>query len=303
MTSITQAPPESRVRPLDAGASALIVFMCFFWGLNQVAIKFSLPDVPPLMQVTVRSGGGLLLVLAWAWFRGVKLFERDGTLIPGIISGILFGLEFAFIFPGLQFTTASRASLFVYTAPFFVALGAKWFIPNERIGTLQWLGLALCFTGLIAAIGIPQANVDAKVLLGDGLVLIGAALWGATTLVVKATKLSAIAPEKTLIYQLAFSVPIFIVLSFVMGESVSHAPGAVAGWWLFYQVLVVGLTFPVWFTLIQRFSATRVSAFTVLTPLFGVAAGCVLLGEPFTAAFAIAVVLVAAGLVLVNRRG
>lgn len=303
MNSIVQAPPDSRVRPLDAGAGALIVLMCCFWGLNQVAIKFALPDVPPLMQVAMRSAGGLILVLAWAWFRGVKLFERDGTLIPGIISGVLFGLEFAFIFPGLQFTTASRASLFVYTAPFFVALGARWFIPNERIGTVQWLGLALCFCGLIAAIGIPQANVDARVLLGDGLVLIGAAMWGATTLVIKATKLNAIAPEKTLIYQLVFSVPIFVVLSFAMGERLAHAPGQVANWWLFYQVLVVGLTFPVWFTLIQRFSATRVSAFTVLTPLFGVAAGWVLLREPFTAAFGVAVVLVAAGLVLVNRRG
>jgi len=302
MSSTTQAPTFPLVRPLDTGAIALIVFMCFFWGLNQVAIKFSLPDFPPLMQVAVRTGGGLLVVLAWAWFRGVKLFERDGTLVPGLISGALFGLEFVFIFPGLQFTTASRASLFVYTAPFFVALGAKWFIPNERIGAMQWIGLALCFAGLAAAIGIPQADVDARVLLGDLMVLAGAATWGATTLVVKGSRLSAIAPEKTLIYQLAVSVPIFIAMSVLTGERIDHAPGFTASAWLFYQVLVVGVTFPVWFMLIQRFSATRVSAFTVLTPLFGVAAGCVLLWEPFTAAFAIAVVLVAAGLVLVNRR-
>lgn len=307
MSSLTQATPVPpapipQARPLDAGPILLIVFMCLFWGLNQVAIKFTLPDIPPFMQVGIRTGGGLLMVLAWTWFRGIRLFERDGTLIPGIAAGVLFALEFVLIFPGMLFTTASRASLFVYTAPFFVALGARWFLPNEKLIPAQWLGLFLCFCGLAAAIGIPQADVDARVLLGDLMVIGGAAAWGATTLVMKASRLVTVAPEKTLIYQLAISVPIFAVMSAAFGESVDHAPGAVATSWMVYQVLVIGLTFPIWFTLIQRFSATRVSAFTVLTPLFGVAAGCLLLNEPFTLAFAIAVVLVLAGLVLVNRR-
>jgi drug/metabolite transporter (DMT)-like permease len=79
-------------------------------------------------------------------------------------------------------------------------------------------------------------------------------------------------------------------------------PGATALAWLAYQVLVVGITFPFWFWFIQRYAATRVSAFTFLTPLFGIAAGCLLLREPFTVAFGGAAVLVLLGLVLVNRR-
>jgi drug/metabolite transporter (DMT)-like permease len=300
MSSVSQAAPQAR--PLDAGPVSLIVLLCLFWGLNQVAIKFTLPDLPPLMQVGIRTAGGLLIVLAWTKFRGVNLFLRDGTLVPGLVAGALFALEFVFIFPGMLFTTASRASLFVYTAPFFVALGAKWLLPNERMSAVQWLGLVLCFCGLIAAIGIPQVNVDANVLFGDLMVIAGAAAWGATTLVVKSTKLATAAPEKTLIYQLAVSVPIFFVMSAIFGERVTHAPSALGLSWMFYQILVVGLTFPAWFWLIQKFSATRVSAFTILTPLFGVAAGCILLNEPFTMAFALAVVLVSAGLVLVNRR-
>jgi len=294
--------PIPQARPLDAGPVSLIVLLCLFWGLNQVAIKFTLPDLPPLMQVGIRTAGGLLIVLAWTKFRGVGLFARDGTLIPGLIAGALFALEFVFIFPGMLFTTASRASLFVYTAPFFVALGAKWLLPNERMSVVQWLGLVLCFCGLIAAIGIPQVNVDANVLFGDLMVIIGAALWGATTLVVKSTKLATAPPEKTLIYQLAVSVPIFFVMSALFGERITHTPSVLGASWMFYQILVVGLTFPAWFWLIQKFSATRVSAFTILTPLFGVAAGCILLNEPFTMAFALAVVLVSAGLILVNRR-
>jgi drug/metabolite transporter (DMT)-like permease len=61
------------------------------------------------------------------------------------------------------------------------------------------------------------------------------------------------------------------------------------------------VTFVIWFALIARYSASRLSAFTFLTPLFGVAAGHLLLGDPLTPAFAAAVVLVAVGLLLVNR--
>ena len=290
-----------RSRPLDAGASALMTLLCLCWGLNQVAIKFALPEVPPFTQALIRTGGGLVIVLAWVLIRGMTLIKRDGTLWAGIAAGILFATEFLMIFAGLQFTSASRASLFIYTAPFVVALGAPLVLQGERLGPTQWFGLVLCFVGLALAIGVPQANVDARTLFGD-LLLIGAGVsWGATTLVIKATRLNRVSPEKTLVYQLAVSVPIIAIAAFAT-ERVSAMPGATALAWLAYQVLVVGITFPFWFWFIQRYAATRVSAFTFLTPLFGIAAGCLLLREPFTVAFGGAAILVLLGLVLVNRR-
>jgi drug/metabolite transporter (DMT)-like permease len=293
---------SSQARPLDAGPITLIVLMCMVWGLNQVAIKFSLPDFPPFAQTAIRSAGGLLIVYAWVRFRGIKLFERDGSLVAGLVSGVLFAVEFLLIFRGMVYTSASRASLFIYTAPFFVALLSVWFLPNERLGRYQWMGLGLCFLGVLAAVGLPQANVSSTVLFGDLLLIGGGAAWGATTIVMKATRLSRIPPEKTLIYQLAVSIPILVAASTALGETVASDPRLSALLWLVFQVAVCGFTFPIWFTFIQRFSATRVSAFTFLTPLFGVAAGCLLLKEPFTVAFGLAVVLVIAGLVLVNRR-
>ena len=79
-------------------------------------------------------------------------------------------------------------------------------------------------------------------------------------------------------------------------------PSALALGALAYQtVWVVSVTYVVWFALVVRYSATRLSAFTFLTPLFGVAAGHLVLNEPLTPPFALAVALVALGLVLVNR--
>src|SRR6202040_837162 len=153
------------------------------------------PEVPPMLQAMIRSSGALPVILIIGWWRGVKFLERDGTLGPGLAAGLMFSVEFVLIFRGLLLTSASRAVVFLYTAPFFVALGSYQFL-GERLRASQWGGLSLCFVGVALAIGVPQADVDANVLLGDLLIVGGGALWAATTLVVKATPLLQAPPEK-----------------------------------------------------------------------------------------------------------
>jgi drug/metabolite transporter (DMT)-like permease len=241
-------------------------------------------------------------VLGWMRLRGVKLMEPDGTLVPGVVAGLLFALEFLLIFRGLVLTSASRASLFIYTAPFFVVIGARWFLPGDRFGRSQWLGLVLSFAGMVVAFGVPAPGADMRTLVGDLMLLLAGAAWGATTLVVKATSLVRAPYEKTLLYQLIVSAPVLALCAEVFGERVVEEPSALAVGSLLYQtLLIVGVTYLAWFALIQRYSASRLSAFTFLTPLFGVAAGHLVLGDPITPPFALAVALVVAGLVLVNR--
>jgi drug/metabolite transporter (DMT)-like permease len=289
-------------RPLDAAAVALVLALCVSWGFNQVAVKLALPDIPPLIQAAFRSTFGTFLVLGWMRLRGVKLMEPDGTLVPGVVAGLLFALEFLLIFRGLVLTSASRASLFIYTAPFFVVIGARWFLPGDRFGRSQWLGLVLSFAGMVVAFGVPAPGADMRTLVGDLMLLLAGAAWGATTLVVKATSLVRAPYEKTLLYQLIVSAPVLALCAEVFGERVVEEPSALAVGSLLYQtLLIVGVTYLAWFALIQRYSASRLSAFTFLTPLFGVAAGHLVLGDPITPPFALAVALVVAGLVLVNR--
>ena len=292
---------SSAGRPLSPGAAALMLLLCLSWGFNQIAIKLALPDIPPMLQATIRSAGALPVLLLVAWLRGVKLFERDGTLGAGLFAGVLFGLEFVLIYRGLLLTTASRAVVFLYTAPFFVALGSYQFL-GERLRPSQWGGLALSFSGVALAIGLPQANVDAKVLWGDLMVVGGGAMWAATTLVAKGTALRSAAPEKALGYQVALSVPILAFAAWVSGETLTRFPGALALSLVVYQAIwVVGLTFLIWFALVQAYSASKLSAFTFITPLFGVAASYFILHDTLTPAFGAAALLVIAGLYLVNR--
>lgn len=296
----TSAPPPAG-RPLSPSAIALMLMLCVSWGFNQIAVKLVLPDVPPMLQALSRSVGALPVLLIIGWVRGVKFLDRDGTLWAGLGNGLIFGIEFVLIYQGLLLTSASRAVVFLYTAPFFVALGSYVFL-GERLRASQWAGLGLSFAGVALAIGVPQADVDARVLFGDVLIVAGASLWAATTLIVKATPLIRAPAEKGLGYQVAMSIPIFVLAAWFGDEKLTHVPSTLSLSLLAYQAFwVVGLTFTLWFALVKAYSASKLSAFTFITPLFGVVASYFILHETLTLAFGAAALLVIAGLYLVNK--
>jgi drug/metabolite transporter (DMT)-like permease len=296
-------PPTytSTTRPLDAVAASIVVVLCLSWGFNQVATKLAIHDIPPLIQATIRSVVAAMIVAGWCRLRGIPLLSRDGSLQAGLAAGFFFGLEFIFIFQGLSYTTALRATLFIYLAPFFVVLGGRIFLPQDKFSAAQWLGLLLSFAGMIVAFGLPTPAVDPRQALGDLMMVAGAIFWATTTLIIK-SRLGRVPAEKVMLYQLVVSAPMLGVGALVAGERIVAMPSALAIGALAYQTIwVVSVTFVIWFALIARYSANRLSVFSFLTPLFGVAAGHFVLGEPLTPAFGAAVALVAAGLVLVNR--
>ena len=140
---------DNVTRPLDAIATAIMVMLCLSWGFNQVATKLAIHDIPPLTQAATRSAVAALLIAGWCRLRGIALLARDGTLWFGLAAGVLFAAEFILIYQGLLYTTATRATLFIYLAPFFVVLGGRIVLPADRFGAAQWLGLALSFACLL----------------------------------------------------------------------------------------------------------------------------------------------------------
>ena len=199
-------------------AAAIVVVLCLSWGFNQVATKLAIHDIPPLTQATIRSAVAALLIAGWCKLRGIPLLPRDGTLAAGIAAGVLFALEFILIYQGLVYTTATRAVLFIYLAPFFVVLGARIVLPVDRFRPAQWLGLALSFAGMLVAFGLPTPAMDPRQILGD-VMMVGAALfWAATTLLTKASALNRVSAEKVMLYQLVVSAPIMAAAALLFGE-------------------------------------------------------------------------------------
>lgn len=295
----------ARDEPLqpDIWVVGLLVVMCASWGVQQVAIKLALVDFPPLIQMTIRSGGAMILVAGWATLRGVRLFRRDRSLLPGILSGTFFATEFVLLYVALQYTAASRVSLFLYTAPFFVALGAILVLPGERLRPLQWLGVASSFMGVAVALGVPPPSADWKSLAADAGCVLAGMLWAAQTLTIRKSVLRTIPFEKVLLYQLVMSTIAAVAFAIVRGETITLPVSASSVFWVAYQtVWVVAVTYLIWFQLLSRYAAAPLQATTAMTPVFGVAAGIIVLGEPLTPAFAIAALLVIIGLVLVTYR-
>jgi drug/metabolite transporter (DMT)-like permease len=287
---------------LDLTAMAMLVVLCASWALQQVAIKVANHGVSPILQSGIRSVGATVLVLIWMALRREPMLERDGTLWWGIAAGFLFAGEFLLIYRGLESTHASRAVIFLYTSPFVVALGAQLFIPGEHLRMIQVVGLCCAFAGIAVAFRESLSFPTHRMLLGDVMLVGAAVLWGATTVLVKASPLARIRPSKTLLYQLAVS-----AVALPLGSLAMNEPGIVlmtpliVGCLAYQTVWVAFITYLAWFWLVRHYPASRLASFTFLTPLFGVLAGGVLLNEPITNVLLLSLVLVSTGIYLVNR--
>jgi len=287
---------------LGLGATLTLIGLCMLWGLAQVAIKVGNSGISPLLQAGLRSVGATVLVVAWCAWRGIRLIERDGTLWPGLIAGILFTVEFLLLYWGLEFTTAARSTIFLNSSPFFVALGAHMVIAGDRLSTAKVVGLVAAFAGVLVAFSDGLKLPTLHALIGDAMCLGAAAAWGATTVLIKATSLARITPERTLAYQLVVSSVVLCCTSWLIGEPGVTNASTLVIFALAYQIVGVAfLSYLVWFWLIANYPASRVASFVFLAPVFGVFAAALLLHDRVSGSLVVSLVLIAGGIYVINR--
>jgi drug/metabolite transporter (DMT)-like permease len=292
---------SSQKHALDGRAMAVLISLGFLWGLSQISMKVANAGVGPIFQGAVRSIVASALVIGWARFRGMPLIHRDRTFLHGVVIGLLFGTEFAFVYLGLYFTTASHAVIFLYTAPLFVAVGAHWLLPAEPLTGRKMIGLVLAFVGLIAtlwdSLGVPSRSQ----LLGDVFSLTAGLLWAATSLYLKRVVRGSMSPSQMLFYQLGFSaVQLALMSVFFEPRHVTDLTPLVLACMTYQGIVVAFASYLVWFWLIQVYPVSDVSGFTFLTPIFGVLLGGILLRDPLTAKLLIGGGLAITGMALVN---
>lgn len=295
---------DNKNAPLPVPVIVWMTTLCALWGLGQIMVKIGNTGISPLWQAGLRSAGAAAVIGAWMLLRRTPLTLSPGLLRPTLLIGGLFALEFVGFYWGLALTSAARGTLLIYTAPFFVALGGH-FLLGERLSRGRWTGLAFAFAGVAVMLG---GGADATGnLAGDLLCLFGGLTWAATTLVVRGTALRRESPDRCLFYQLLISAPLLFGGSVLMGEALGevgvHAwTLPVAGALLYQIVVIASFSYLSWIFLIQNHSPGRLSAYTFLTPLFGVLFAALLLAEPITPRLLLAAALCVGGLWLVNRR-
>ncbi|MGE3332379.1 MAG: DMT family transporter [Rhodospirillaceae bacterium] len=290
-------------KPIDAKAAALMAVLCAIWGMQQVALKAAAPDMAPVLQVAVRSGAAAVLIAILILLRGETAQLGGGIWRPGLLVGFLFALEFLFVGEGLRFTTASHMAIFLYTAPVFAALGLHVRLPEEKLTPLQWLGIGLAFTGVVVSFaGRGGGEEGGASWIGDLFGIAAGALWAATTLTIRFTRLSGTPATVTLLYQLVGAFVLLVPVAMLLGQmQVTFTPVVAAG--LAFQIVLVSfLSFLAWFALLRTYLASRLGVLSFMTPMFGITFGVVLLGESLDTAFVIGALLVTAGILLVSGR-
>jgi drug/metabolite transporter (DMT)-like permease len=293
-------------KAIDGLAMGLMLLLCMTWGLQQVAIKVATPDMTPLFQIALRSGIAALMVALLIFWRGERISFSDGTWRLGLLVGCLFGFEYLMVGEGLRYTTASHMIVFLYTAPIFAALGLHWHQPNERMHFVQWIGIAIAFAGIITAFCGKNESVagdpltPANLLWGDFLGLIAGAAWGATTVVIRCSRLARTSTNQILLYQLIGAFVLLTAASIGLGRT-GFNPTNIAWGSLLFQALIVSFgSLIVWFWLLGQYQASRLGVLSFMTPLFGVTLCVWLLNEPLESNFVAGSVFVFAGIVLVS---
>jgi drug/metabolite transporter (DMT)-like permease len=296
-------------KALDGRAVGLMLVLCLVWGLQQVALKATAAEIEPIFQIGLRSGVAAILV-AMVMVARKESMDLAHTWRAGLVVGLLFGVEFLLVGEGLRHTSASHMVVFLYTAPIFAALGLHWRLPTERLGTVQWLGIALAFGGLALVFfgrntgdSTASAAAPGDTLWGDFLGLLAGAAWGATTVVVRGSRLSAAPATQTLMYQLVAACVLLLGCAFATGQAHFTPSPTIWASLLFHSVVVSFASFLLWFWLLRKYLASRLGVFSFMTPLFGMVLGAWLLQEPIESRFLIGAIPVLLGIVLVSGGG
>lgn len=282
---------------------AILLALAMTWGANMAFIKFAARDVAPLFMAGLRSLVATCFIFIYMLRRGIPVFPSAVTTAHGAVVGLLFAAEFGLIYLGLQYTLASRTYLLVYTAPFFVALGAHFFLVGDRLNWGKGIGLGVAFSGVaLLFVGNLRATA-AGTLRGDLMALAGGALWAATTLYVKRFLTGRTHPLQAVFFQLFFSAPLLIALSFVTEDPLISGFSLLTGISLFYQCIVVAsVSFIFWFELVHRYPVSLLHAFTFFVPVFGITiSGVLMLHEVITARLMLALGMVGLGMIMVNH--
>lgn len=286
---------------LDAFGVVSLVGFSMLMGLNQVVVKIVNEGLQPVFFSGLRSAGAVLCILLWMRLNGRRVEVAPGTVPGGLLIGVFFSLEFLLLFIALDLTTVVRSVVLFQSMPLWLTLAAHFVLPGERISPLRGVGLALCLAGVALAMSDRGEGGEAS-LLGDVLALAASMAWAGIALCARATKLSGVRAETQLLWQVGVSAPLLLAVAPLYGPLIRDlGPVHVAGF-AFQTVVIVTAGFVFWLWLLSRYPAAGVASFSFLTPIFGVAMGWLLLGEPVGLPVLGALVLVALGIVLINRQ-
>lgn len=281
------------------GAVALIAFALHL-AFNQVVVKVTAGGFNPVFSAGLRSVGAVVVLLIWMKLRGVSLHIPRRAWFGGIVSGLLFALEFTCLFTALDVSTVSRVSVIFYTMPVWLAIMAHFLFPGETLNRRKVMGLIMAMSGV--AVALLDRNAVGASWTGDLLALASAFCWAGIVLCVRITPLSDVPPAQQLLFQVVISAPILLLIAPLFGPLIREIELIHIAGLVFQIIAIASLGFLAWFWLMSIYPASSVASFSFLSPVFSVILGWLLLSEHVAPSVWGALVLVAGGIYLINRK-
>jgi O-acetylserine/cysteine efflux transporter len=281
-----QTATKPRDAPLSARDLAAALAIVVIWGLNFVAMKFALREFTPFQLGAARY---VFAALPLVLFIKPPRLHWKWVLLFGLLQGVgQFGLLFTALQVGM---TAALASVLMQTQVFFTALFG-YLLLCERAGRPLQLGMLLAAVGIAcfcANFLAPHSGSSVTTVLGFVLNLGSAAMWAASNIVArKAQEASAgFDPLAFVVWSSVVPVLPFILLTLAFDDPATRWRWTSASWTDWLAVAYLGwmatiAAYGMWTGLLKRHPANRVAPFSLGTPLVGLAAGLLLLGETIT---------------------
>ncbi len=280
---------------------------CLLWSVSFVATKIALEEIPPLTVVSLRLMVAALCFLPLLLTGGRLRRISNPTTALGLFGLSLFGagLHYGFQTVGLQYTTASNASLYVATGPITILLLAVIFL-GERLTPKKVFGIGIAVIGVLVVMGtdaIAGFQLPARV-AGDLLVISSIVMWGCFTVFGKrlTDRLGAVTVAAAVtVIGATWMAPV----GWTEMQRVHYSLGTISiQGWSAIAFLGAGCNFLavlLYFVALQRTESQKVGVYLYAIPPMTAAVAALVLGETITINLVIGTILVIAGVALTER--
>ena len=284
---------------LDAFGGSVLLGVTLLLAFNQIIVKLVNQGLQPVFFAGLRSALAVLFVWAWLVYKRRPPRLKRTVLGPGLLMGGVFAAEFLCLFMALDLTTVGRTSVIFYSMPVWFSIMAHFGL-GERLTPTRIAGLGLAFAGAAWAI-LSGASSGEGSLAGDLFALGGALGWAGTAFIARRPVMRAEGPEMQLFWMVLVSGPLLLLAAPLFGPLIRDLHPQHIAWLIFQSSVVVAGGFITWLWLLSVYPTPTVASFSFLTPILAIGLGAVIFGETVTWAILGAAVLVAAGIVLINR--
>jgi drug/metabolite transporter (DMT)-like permease len=274
-----------RKHPVAASTAVLATLCALLWGGQSVAVKYSQEGFEVFQVTTLRFllSAVLTACLAWMWRLPLGVSGRQFRLAA--VNALFVFMQISLYTAGTFHTSSIHSIVIISTFPFFTALWCHYLLPGFPLTLRIFLGLLLAFAGVVfVSLDLRSAQeatlegAKEATLQGDLLVLLAAVVMGAKITYMKTT-LARLRPLQLVFWESIVVLPLFAVVSLVGEKAPDTVSWQAAGGVVYQGVLVSGVAFLIWNYLLSQHSPNEVTVFRLATPLVGVLAGWLLLGE------------------------